>query len=147
MRRKKLLSFSPHDHGFFFRFSAVALTCLFAGFVFTSSRLVWDPFSKLNPKRELQLLTIFILYWFVFTHVLTSSCPAGNLLSNVSRRLLASGVWGRTISISGGCTLVQKIWDLCSFNSFLLTIVIHQWQADLQPVVSLNHSKVSEPFP
>ena len=85
---------SRHRPWIFFPIFCCSSTCFFAGFVFTGSHLVWDPFSTLSPTWWLQLLSIFTLSWLVFTSIFTSLCPAPDSFSNQSC-VLASVWWQR----------------------------------------------------
>ena len=101
---------------FFFWFSIVVLKCMFAGFVFTDSHPVWDPFLEPTLKYSPQLSTIFTLTG----KCLLASLPRrvrqqSNFQTRVIRLLLPCVGGGRTISFSGGSTSAQNTWDIRFF--------------------------------
>ena len=114
---------SRHRPWIFFHFSSSnSYTCFLKGSVFT----VVHPGSN--------FLTIFTLFWEVFTLVFTSLRLRANFQTPVVH-LLPPGVWER------------KIWDLCFFLSFLMTVVIHPCLVDPQRVLWPDYPVVSWPFP
>ena len=74
------------------------LTCLVAGFVFTGSHLMWNPFSERAQKWGSLLSTIFTLSWLMFTSIFTTSHLRSNKVSNPSCPL--TSVWYRREDIS-----------------------------------------------
>ena len=104
--------------------------CLFAGFGFTGSRLVWDPFSEFTTKWGHSNFRLSLNFhgWFSTLYFCTSSS---------SRRLTSTKCRWEKHPFSAGSTPAQKIWEFCFFSShFLITVVIHPWRADLQPVLN-----------
>ena len=112
------------------RFSVVSY--LFAGFVFTGSHLVWNPFSEPTQKWRPQLSTIFTLPCLVFTRVFTSSRPAANSLSNPSRSLTSAWCRKEDIPVSGGSPPAQKIWNFRFFPfifNYRCNLPVTSWPA------------------
>ena len=129
------------DLEFSFWFSIGVLMCLFIGFVFTGLHLVWDSFSELTLKLELQLLTIFTLSWLVLPLVFTLSCLQAFKpeLSPSFHQVLEGGTHPFLVVPH----LCRRFDPLVFFYSFLIILVIHLWMADLQWVLWPDSSAVS----
>ena len=116
-------------------FSVVVLTACWL--VSASQVLVWYETLFRSPPPNLSRnfhLSSHFRDW-CSTHVCTSSHSAANLLSNLNRPLLPPGIEGRTISVSGGSTPAQKIWDFRGGVLVILNaVVIHPRLADPQRV-------------
>ena len=80
------------------------------------------------------------------TLVFTLSHLAANWLLNPTRRLTSAWCRKKDISVFGPFISAQMIRDLCFFLSFLDTVVIHPWLADLQQVLWRYLPEVSWPF-
>ena len=77
-----------------------------------------SPFSDPTPKRGPQLATVFTLSWLVFTCVFTLSCLRAKWRSNPCRPFISAGCPRKNISVSGGSSPAQRIWDLPFFFFF-----------------------------
>ena len=96
--------------------SVAARTYLFISFVSTAVHLVWNSFSELTFKWGPHSFAIFTSLYLVFNWLsLTHRVRLHTNLQTQIVHLLPLSVGGRNVSISGGSTMVQKIWDLCFF--------------------------------
>ena len=128
----------------FFLFSVVVLTCLFAGFVFTGSILVWYPFSEPKPKWRLQLSTILTYFCqFALRSLRLHAYEPTNFQTRVVP-LLPSGVGGRTYPFPVVPHLPRR-FGTSVFYVILITVVIHLWVADPQRVLWPDSPEVRWP--
>ena len=112
--------------GFYSWFSVVVRAYLFAGFLFTGSRLQCDPFSEFTSKwRPINFRLSLHLRGWCSTRIFTSSRPAAYQLSNRSR---PRGPYPFPMVLH----LHRRFGTFVFFNLFLITVVIHLWLADLQ---------------